>query len=106
MRLYLRFLLHLIPKPDIAFIVDADPEAARIRKPEYPLEFVRKNRNSYIALSRVVRGMTVLPPLSVEETAAKIKQSISQAFLLQEVEPIDLQLQCASGPPESKTSNP
>lgn len=103
--LYVRLLLHLIPQPDIAFIVDADPEAAHVRKPEYPLEFVRRNRDSYIALSRLVRGMTVLAPLSVEEAAAKIKESISQACLRPDVEPVDFQLQCAASPAQSKTPN-
>jgi len=102
-RLYVRLLLHLIPQPDIAFIVDADPEAAHIRKPEYPLEFVRKNRDSYIALSRLVRGMTVLAPLSVEETTAKIKETISAACLRSDSDPADLQLQCAVGSAQSKT---
>ena len=103
--LYVRMVLNLIPKPDIAYIVDADPEAAHIRKPEYPLEFVRKNRDSYIALSRLVRGMTVLPPLPVEETTAKVKETISQLGLQPHIEPVDIQWQCAAGPAQSKTPN-
>jgi thymidylate kinase len=103
--LYVRMVLNLIPKPDIAYIVDADPEAAHIRKPEYPLEFVRKNRDSYITLSRLVRGMTVLPPLPVEETTAKVKETISHRCLQRDIEPIDLQWQCAAGPAQSKTPN-
>lgn len=103
-RLYVRLLLHLVPKPDIAFIVDADPETAHIRKPEYPLEFVRKNRDSYIALSRLVRGMTILPPLSVDETTAKLQETISQICGQPDLEPIDLQLQCSGGAAPSKTS--
>ncbi len=104
-RLYVRLLLHLIPRPDIAFIVDADPEVAHIRKPEYPLEFVRKNRDSYIALSRLVRGMKILPPVSLEEITAKIKQTISEVLPHPDVEPADLQLQCAGGIAPSKTPN-
>jgi hypothetical protein len=95
-------LVSLIPRPDIAFVVDADPDAAYRRKPEYPLEFVRTNRDSYIALSRVVRGMTVLPPRSVEETTAKIKESVSRS-LRSEVEPVDFQLPCPASPGQSKT---
>jgi len=76
MRIYVRALLGLIPKPDVAFVLDADPEAAHIRKPEYPLEFVRANRVAYIALSRLVRRITVIAPLSVEETTTKIRESI------------------------------
>jgi thymidylate kinase len=79
--LYVRLLLNIIPKPDLAYVVDADPEAAHLRKPEYTLEFVRKNRDSYLQLSRVVRGVTVLAPLSVEATSDRIKESISQKCL-------------------------
>ena len=81
LRWYARLLLGLAPKPDVAFIVDADPEAAHIRKPEYPLEFVRKNRDAYIALSRLVPGMTVLAPLAIEDTSAKINEAISKTCL-------------------------
>jgi thymidylate kinase len=104
-RLYVRLLLGLIPKPNVAFIVDADPEAAHIRKPEYPLDFVRKNRDSYIALSQVVRGMTVLPPRSVEETTARIKESIYKACLRSDLGTPDFPLQCATVPGQSNSSN-
>ena len=101
---YVRLLMGLIPKPDIAFVVDADPEAAHIRKPEYPLEFVRQNRDSYIALSHVVR-MTVLPPRSVEETTAKIKDSISQLCLRTDIRAVNFPLQCAAAQGQSNSSN-
>jgi thymidylate kinase len=81
LRLYVRVLLTVAPRPDVAFVVDADPAAAHIRKPEYPLEFVRKNRDAYITLSRLVRGMTVLEPLPIEETTAKINESILKSYL-------------------------
>lgn len=59
-RLYVRALSRFIPQPNIALFLDADPEAATIRKPEYPLEFVRRNRDAYHRISRLV-GMTVVP---------------------------------------------
>jgi thymidylate kinase len=102
---YVRLLLVLIPKPDIAFVVDADPEAAHIRKPEYPLEFVRKNRDSYIELSHVVRGITVLPPRSAEETTAKIKESISRLCLRADVQAVNFPWQCAAAQSQSNSSN-
>ena len=104
-RLYVRLLMGLVPRPDVAFVVDADPEAAHIRKPEYPLEFVRKNRDSYIALSRVVRGITVLPPRSVEETTAKIKESISQLCLRPDIQAVNFPLQCAAAQGQSNSPN-
>jgi thymidylate kinase len=93
-RLYVSLILRLIPRPDVAYIVDADPEAAYARKPEYPLEFVRANRDAYITLSRLVGGMTVLPPLSVEETANKIRASISKQCLRSDFGPVDFPAQC------------
>jgi thymidylate kinase len=60
-RTYILLLLKLASRPDIAFLLDADPEQARERKPEYPIEFVRLNRDNYLALSRLC-GMTVISP--------------------------------------------
>lgn len=96
-RLYVRLLLKLIPKPDVAYLVDADPVAAHTRKPEYPLDFVRKNRDSYLALSRL-SGMTVLAPLSVDETTRKIKVLISEKCPGPDSGGSDLRLQCVAAP--------
>lgn len=102
-RLYINLLLHLIPKPDVAYVLDADPEAAHLRKPEYPMEFVRKNRDAYITLSRLVPSATVLEPLPVEETFAKIRESVSRKCLRADLETVDFTWQCSSGPSEAKT---
>jgi thymidylate kinase len=104
-RLYVTMLLPLIPRPDVAYIVDADPEAAHKRKPEYPVEFVRTNRNAYIALSRLVRNMTVLEPLSVDETTIKIKESISKKYVPSDFQTVDFPRPCPAGPGEAKTPN-
>lgn len=79
-RLYVRALLRFIPRPDAALFLDADPEAATIRKPEYPLEFVRRNRDAYHRISRLV-GMTVVPPLSIEQTTGFIEELVWEKCL-------------------------
>lgn len=79
-RLYMRTLLRFIPRPDVALFLDADPEAATIRKPEYPLEFVRRNRDAYQRMGRLV-GMTLVPPLSIEHTTEFIDELISEKCL-------------------------
>ena len=79
-RLYVRALLKFIPRPDVALFLDADPEAATIRKPEYPLEFVRRNRDAYQRMSRLV-GMTVVPPLSIEQMTGFIRELVSEKCL-------------------------
>jgi thymidylate kinase len=77
-RLYVRLLQQFIPKPDIAFLVDADPTAAVLRKPEYPVKFVRRNRESYLTLSRLIGPLTIIPALSLEEAIALMKRIISE----------------------------
>ncbi|MGA2743921.1 MAG: thymidylate kinase [Candidatus Sulfotelmatobacter sp.] len=103
--LYVRLLLMVAPRPDLAFVVDADPETAHARKPEYPLEFVRKNRAAYIALSRLVQGMTVLEPFPIEETTAKINESITRKFLQTDVGAAGLPSHCRASARQSKMSS-
>jgi hypothetical protein len=98
-RFYVRMLLLFIPKPDVAFLLDADPEAASLRKPEYPLEFVRHNREAYLRLSRVV-SMTVVPPLPVAQTADFIRKAVTQDSLDTEID-LRLQYPLAAGPAQS-----
>jgi thymidylate kinase len=102
-RLYVRLISRLVPKPDLAYVVDADPEAAHLRKPEYPLEFVRKNRDAYIMLSSLIPGITVLPPSSAEQTSLKIKESISKACLRRNSEHFELPAPCPASPGEANT---
>lgn len=74
MRVYARCLLKLVPKPDISYILDADPELARARKPEYPLEFLKMNRHSYLALSELTGDMFVVPAGSIDEVKVAVVQ--------------------------------
>jgi thymidylate kinase len=73
-RAYVRLLLRICPRPDIAYWIDADPAAARERKPEYPLEFLHRSRNSYVALAELA-GMTVMEPGPAHEVAARVMQT-------------------------------
>ena len=91
-RLYVRFLLCLIPKPDIAFVLDAEPEAACTRKPEYPLDFVQRNREAYLRLAKMA-GFTVISAGSIEQAGAAIRALVSSYFSTTE-QPSDLRLEC------------
>jgi thymidylate kinase len=71
-RLYVRLIMRLVPRPDISFILDADPLKAHARKPEYPIEFLHTNRRSYLALSGLIGGMTVIPPMPINLVKAEI----------------------------------
>ncbi len=76
-RFFTQLILKLVPRPDMAYVIDAEPDAAYARKPEYPLEFVRKNRQAYIDLAAIC-GMCVLPPGSIEQTKARIANDMLQ----------------------------
>ena len=61
-QLYLRGVMKVVPKPQISFVLDADPAQACARKPEYPLEFVHVSRNSYLTLSRLLGASRLYRP--------------------------------------------
>ena len=65
-RVYGRFLRWLVPHPGIGFVLDADPERARARKPEYPIEFIRFNRSAYMRLSEMFGEIAVISPMGIE----------------------------------------
>lgn len=79
-RAFVTLVHRLVPRPDVAYLLDADIAAAHARKPEYPLEFMHKCRGAYLLLASMLRTMTVIPPLSLEEA----KAAVIRAFLEQE----------------------
>ena len=86
-RLYVRGLIKLAPRPDISFVLDADPEHAFARKPEYPLDFLHSNRNSYLKLSQVLGGMTVIPPMPIDEAKAEVVRCVFREPFARNPEP-------------------
>jgi thymidylate kinase len=79
-RFYTRLLLKLVPHPDVAFLLDADPAQARSRKPEYPLDFLHDSRARYLALGKLVGGMSVIGPLSVKDVTRIVLDEVSVAL--------------------------
>jgi thymidylate kinase len=75
-RLYVRLLLRIVPRPDLALLLDADPKNAVSRKPEYPLEFVHRNRNAYLEIANMA-GLTILAPSSIPETTEAIRNALA-----------------------------
>lgn len=76
MRCYLRAIMKLVPTPQVSFVLDADPAQARARKPEYPLEFLYSNRDSYLRLGQLLSGITVIPPLPLLEAKTEVLQCV------------------------------
>jgi thymidylate kinase len=73
-RAYVRLIMMFVPRPNVSYILDADPVQARARKPEYPVEFLHISRASYKALSELLGGMTVIPPMPVREVEQQVLQ--------------------------------
>jgi thymidylate kinase len=77
-RFFAQLLLKLVPQPDIAYVVDADPFAAQARKPEYPLDFVCRNREAYLDIARLAGNITVIAPDSILAMKARIRNEMVQ----------------------------
>jgi thymidylate kinase len=84
-RSYSRMLLQVAPRPDLAFIVDASPDAAFARKPEYPLEFVRRNRQNFLQLKEMVPQLTIIPGAAEDEVRKEIYRHIRHSALPERV---------------------
>jgi thymidylate kinase len=69
---YIRVLMTFVPRPHLSYLLDAEPLQARLRKPEYPLDFLYANRQAYLTLARRIGGITVIAPMPVEEVTRQI----------------------------------
>jgi len=65
-RLYNRALIALAPKPDVALLLDASPDDAFLRKPEYPLAFMHEYRRAFLALRTFVPQLKVIAPGAID----------------------------------------
>jgi len=84
-RSFVRFIEQIVPLPDVAYLLDADPEAARARKPEYPLAFMHRCRAAYHRLAALLGTMTVIPPLSLVQAKAAVVTACDVAILVREL---------------------
>ena len=75
-RLYVRLIMKFVPKPNISYLLDADPVQARARKPEYPLDFLYSSRESYLTLSDLVGGITIIAPMPVQEVQRHVLEPV------------------------------
>jgi thymidylate kinase len=71
-RSYARLVMKLVPRPDVSYLLDADPIQARARKPEYPLDFLCTCRESYLTLCELVGGITIVAPMPVRDVERQI----------------------------------
>lgn len=71
-RAYIHLLLALTPKPTVAFLLDASPDEAFLRKPEYPLAFMHGYRESFLSLRQFVPNLVVISPGEIEAVRESI----------------------------------
>jgi thymidylate kinase len=84
-RAYVKALMKVVPRPDISYVLDADPHAARARKPEYPLDFIFINRRAYLDLADMIGGLTIIPAGPVQEMQADVLRHAFRVMALDEM---------------------
>jgi thymidylate kinase len=82
-RAFVKFVHGFVPRPDIAYLLDADPVAAYARKPEYPVDFMKKCRRAYFELARLLKTMTVIPALSLPEAKHAVLRAAERELAAQ-----------------------
>src|SRR5581483_4394581 len=70
-RAYIRFLAWLAPRPDLAMVLDADPAAACLRKPEYPVQLAQRGRR-IDEHKAVPLGMNIIGPQALPEAKSEV----------------------------------
>jgi len=73
---YIRAVFALAPSPEIPLVLDATPEEAFQRKPEYPLPFLREYRQGFLALKTFVPRLRIISPGSVDEVHRRIVETV------------------------------
>ena len=77
-RSFVRMVHNFVPRPDIAFLLDADPAAAHARKPEYPVEFMKQCRRAYFDLAAELGTMTIIPALGIKDAGIAVLKAAEQ----------------------------
>lgn len=85
-RVYVRLIMGFVPKPHISYFLDADPVQARARKPEYPLDFLYTSRASYLSLSDLVGGITIIAPMPVIDVERQVLQYAQKLLAFDDIE--------------------
>lgn len=83
-RIFVHLVAALVPRPDVAYVLDADPEAARARKPEYPVDFLYLCRRSYLRLAQMFGTMTVIPPLPLDDAKRAVENAAARVLNAQD----------------------
>lgn len=86
-RAYGRLVLMQMPVPDLAFVLDASPVAAFERKPEYPLDFVYRNRGNFLRMRELAPEVITIAEGSEEDVRNQINSYVSRSGLILQTPP-------------------
>jgi len=75
---YVRLLVAMAPTPDAGFILDASPDHAFSRKPEYPLAFMHEYRRAFLAMRDFVPELIVIVPGTIADVQRQIVAHLPQ----------------------------
>ena len=76
-RIFRRLLIALAPAPSFAFILDASPDEAFQRKPEYPLAFMYEYRRGYLGLREFVPNLKVIHGCTPERVHRQVLEHLA-----------------------------
>src|SRR5260370_25085593 len=79
-RAFVKFVCRFVPRPDLLYLLDADPAAAYARKPEYPVDFMKQCRRAYFDLSTLIGSMTGLPALALPQARLAVLKAAEQCL--------------------------
>lgn len=75
-RAFIRLVHAMAPRPDVAYLLDADPATAYARKPEYPLDFMTRSRQAYFDLAALLGNMTIVPAVGIVEARRTVVDTV------------------------------
>jgi hypothetical protein len=91
-------LIALAPRLQISYLLDADPAQARARKPEYPLDFLYANRQSYLDLNVFFESMTLIAPMPIEDAKREVWEQAIEKLAFDPVQERDTEPAKLAGP--------
>jgi thymidylate kinase len=77
-RTFIRLIHRMAPRPDVAYLLDADPAQAYARKPEYPVDFMTSCRQAYFDLAALLGTMTIVPAGGIGEARRAVVDAAQQ----------------------------
>ena len=75
---FVKLVHSFVPRPNVAYLLDAEPVAAYARKPEYPPDFMQRCRRAYFELANLLGNMTIIPALELTEAKAAVLRAAEE----------------------------